>query len=502
LSGPTSSGKTILAYYYAGVLEPIDFDTKFHRVIFCSPIKALSNERYQELRNAGFDTGIETGDIKINQEARILCVTQEIYLLKYCKLQNCRVIIDEIHYMFSERERTKAYMDSICSTSKKSNLLLLSATIKNPELFQQHLNSLTGRNFSLISWNNRPVPLEYDPKGISIGKIKNAIIFAFSITNINRLINLLKVERQSRKRKSKHYIKIIDFWNCEYFPEWGFGISKYHGNLLPKEKHCIEELYREGYIDTIVGTDSLALGVNLPAKYVVFSTLRKKINGGMKLLPNSLFLQLSGRAGRYGYHDKGVATYLKDAVKPEEFLDYRKKKLETMSVKCRCSVGDIVLGKEDVSTQLDKIRKYYYPQYKGQEYIVDDYIKQEGSRITQVIDDVNSVINKHSKLFSTLVKDFYIPELEIYENTNIIECCETCIENGGLDVRQFVKTLGSVKDYDFNLFEHSGKAIRNLLFLRRFVKEIVSKSELKVTNQEYIEDTINSVDHTVLNFDF
>jgi superfamily II RNA helicase len=49
------------------------------RVIFTAPIKALSNERYMELRSMGFDAGLETGDFKKNAGAQVLCCTQEIY---------------------------------------------------------------------------------------------------------------------------------------------------------------------------------------------------------------------------------------------------------------------------------------------------------------------------------------------------------------------------------------------------------------------------------------
>ena len=79
--------------------------------------------------------------------------------------------------------------------------------------------------------------------------------------------------------------------------------------LLPKEKHCIEHLYREGYLDTIVGTDALSLGVNLPARTTIFGQLEKTTG----TLAPSEFYQMAGRAGRYGYHDEGLCTFLKNS---------------------------------------------------------------------------------------------------------------------------------------------------------------------------------------------
>jgi len=80
LAAPTGSGKTWVAYLWAGLM---DFDgTVLHpdreRIIFTAPIKALSNERYMELRRMGLNVGIETGDFKKNEDAPVICCTQEI----------------------------------------------------------------------------------------------------------------------------------------------------------------------------------------------------------------------------------------------------------------------------------------------------------------------------------------------------------------------------------------------------------------------------------------
>ena len=63
LSAPTGSGKTLVAYLWSGLMNEDGFvqDTE-DRIIFTAPIKALSNERYMDLRRMGLDVGIETGD--------------------------------------------------------------------------------------------------------------------------------------------------------------------------------------------------------------------------------------------------------------------------------------------------------------------------------------------------------------------------------------------------------------------------------------------------------
>ena len=85
LSAPTGSGKTLVAYLWAGILDEAGtvLPPGDGRIIFTAPIKALSNERYLDLRKLGLDVGIETGDFKKNEGAGIICCTQEIYSLKY-----------------------------------------------------------------------------------------------------------------------------------------------------------------------------------------------------------------------------------------------------------------------------------------------------------------------------------------------------------------------------------------------------------------------------------
>ena len=118
LSAPTGSGKTLVAYLWSGILDQegkVNLSSR-DRIIFTAPIKALSNERYLDLRRLGFDVGIETGDFKRNTGARILCCTQEIYTLKYCKRPDQKLVIDEFHYIFTDPHRARAYIDGIRDT--------------------------------------------------------------------------------------------------------------------------------------------------------------------------------------------------------------------------------------------------------------------------------------------------------------------------------------------------------------------------------------------------
>ena len=121
LSAPTGSGKTLAAYLWAGILDTsgnINKDLNARRIIFTSPIKALSNERYLDLRRMGLDVGLETGDFKRNEGAEIICCTQEIYTMKYAQVPNQKLIVDEFHYIFNDSDRARMYIDGIRATDK------------------------------------------------------------------------------------------------------------------------------------------------------------------------------------------------------------------------------------------------------------------------------------------------------------------------------------------------------------------------------------------------
>ena len=131
LSAPTGSGKTLVAYLWAGLLDRQGRTCwpDVRRVVFTAPIKALSNERYMDLRRMGLDVGIETGDFKRNEGARIICCTQEIYTMKYAEQPDQRLIVDEFHYIFNDPDRARTYIDGIRATHPATPVLVMSGSM-------------------------------------------------------------------------------------------------------------------------------------------------------------------------------------------------------------------------------------------------------------------------------------------------------------------------------------------------------------------------------------
>ena len=116
LSSPTGSGKTKVFLEWAHTQQE-------KPIIITAPIKALSNQRYRELLDAGYTVGLETGDIKnVPDNCDFICCTQEIYTNKYSELENVTLIMDEFHYIFENPSRARTYIDAL-HDSKAKNVL-------------------------------------------------------------------------------------------------------------------------------------------------------------------------------------------------------------------------------------------------------------------------------------------------------------------------------------------------------------------------------------------
>lgn len=360
LSSPTGSGKTRVFLEWAE-------NKKERPIIITSPIKALSNQRYRELVDKGYKVALETGDIKnIPEDYDYLCCTQEIYTNKYIDKENVTVIFDEFHYIFENPDRARAYVDGL-HKSKAKNLLLCSATFGNIKEFENYIEKISGRKFYVFENYERITDMHFGGD-IELHNIENALVIAFSKDGIDRAVELL---RTVRDKQSPEIIEKIKILSEEYkvsgdrvLKDLFFGIAKYHGAMLPKQKMFIEKCFEDGLIDTVVGTDALALGVNFPIENVVFAQLAKYYEGPIS---KNLFDQLSGRAGRKGYFDKGNVYYSSQLGMMIECRDYKvgdlyeknlQKKNESISIELTPRIKDILDKKVSIDDEVDYIAKY------------------------------------------------------------------------------------------------------------------------------------------------
>lgn len=324
LASPTGSGKTTCYEEWA-------FSKKERPIFITAPIKALSNQRYRDLTSKGYKVGLETGDVHYFPDTNcdIICCTQEIYNYKYRHLENTTVIIDEFSYIYEDIQRSRSYIDALIH-SKATNIMICSATFGNTNEVLEYIRRITGRNFYLFENKERLTELEY--KGaISMDRIHDSFVVAYSEEECYLLAKKLYNQRISAilsitsgydprnryKGRIKELVNKYEIKNNELIEFSLMGVVYYCGKLLPKEKLFVEELLENRYVDSVVGTNALALGVNFPIENVVFSGLRrgtghKNPQGNKRLISKNLFEQLSGRAGRKKYFDKGYVYYCND----------------------------------------------------------------------------------------------------------------------------------------------------------------------------------------------
>ncbi|MCP3977546.1 MAG: DEAD/DEAH box helicase [bacterium] len=94
------------------------------------------------------------------------------------------------------------------------------------------------------------------------------------------------------------------------------GVAAHHAGLVPAFKETAEELFRSGLVKVVFATETLALGINMPARSVVLERLSKFTGEGHDLLRPGDYTQLTGRAGRRGIDDAGTAVVLYDYQVP------------------------------------------------------------------------------------------------------------------------------------------------------------------------------------------
>ncbi|MFM8278445.1 MAG: helicase-related protein, partial [Cyanobium sp.] len=86
------------------------------------------------------------------------------------------------------------------------------------------------------------------------------------------------------------------------------GVASHHAGVLPAWKDLIEELFQQGLIKVVFATETLAAGINMPARSTVISALSKRTERGHRPLMGSEFLQMAGRAGRRGLDSQGYVV--------------------------------------------------------------------------------------------------------------------------------------------------------------------------------------------------
>jgi ATP-dependent RNA helicase HelY len=430
VAAPTGTGKTIVAEYAIWLAQQ-----RNQRVIYTTPLKALSNQKYRDLRNIyGFDNvGLVTGDIVEHSRASVVIMTTEVYrnmLLEEggdSSADNARpvpssladvsfVIFDELHYL-SDIERGPVWEEAIICSPDHVQLVGLSATVSNAQELASWISHVH-RPISLVVHEQRAVPLDHyyflegklhlvqDADGNRVERFPNVggeaklgrrRYYTFGEDDEEEEDNFVdervkrkspgsqgtatarseqtsteaavqekqKAWRSSEKRAPEPAevlttLRAADLLPCLFFlpgrrvveeaaisaalhlfttPEeqtlikeevgvWleqlpkedrslqqvyaltellPRGLAFHHAGLLPGLKVLVETLFARGHLRAVFATDTLALGINMPARSVVVGSLSKFDGQEMRLLTPNEYRQLTGRAGRRGMDVHGAA---------------------------------------------------------------------------------------------------------------------------------------------------------------------------------------------------
>jgi len=330
---PTGTGKTVIA-------ETALFEALMtgRQAYYTTPLIALTEQKFHELQDSaerwGFsrnDVGLVTGNRRVNPDAQILVVVAEILLNRLLSPEDfsfddvSAVVMDEFH-SFNDPERGIVWELSLGMLPKQVRVLLISATVGNAPEFVVWLNRQHDRRLRLLQSDERRVPLSFRwvidellSEQLEImadgddgdARCTPALVFCFNRSECWSVAEQLKGRRLLASGQQKQLQVELDQM------DWSLGaggklkqilirgVGIHHAGLLPKYRRAVESLFQKKLLSVCICTETLAAGINLPARSVVMTSLIKGPPRAMRLIDASSAHQMFGRAGRPQFDDQG-----------------------------------------------------------------------------------------------------------------------------------------------------------------------------------------------------
>ena len=485
ITAHTGSGKTVLAIYaIANCLK------NNKKVIYTSPIKSLSNQKYAEFIEKFSDIGIMTGDIKMNPDAQCIIMTTEILrniLYKYSSNGSIvadnasinindigTVIFDEVHYI-NDPDRGKVWEESIVLLPKNINLVMLSATIDKPELFASWIGNIKETPISLIPTSHRVVPLRhyfwksYITPNANNSRKEDTRWDLIEILDSNGKFKNYDLIKQNYRLYEINKImdKLIDFLVEEnYTPALFFKFSR-------KKCESICKMVRK----TLLNFEEISEVDNL------FHFYMKDYKKIYEILPQYIDVYNQLKKGVV-YHHSGLIPILKEII---EIL-YSKGLIKILFATETFAIGVNMPTKTVLFTELEK-----FDNNGMRELRTDEYLQMSGRAGRRGLDKFGSVI-----ILPTIV----LPSELYFKN---MMCGKTPMLNSKFKLSyQFVlKTLCSEK-FDVNDFlsktliiNENDKTVLKLIFEKENVENklkeiiIVEKDFIQIQNYDKINKRLN-----------
>ncbi len=319
LSTPTGSGKSLVATgaHFAALAS-------HQRTFYTAPIKALVSEKFFALCDTfgAANVGMMTGDASVNAKAPIICCTAEVLaniaLRDGADADVDQVVMDEFHF-YSDPARGWAWQVPLIELPDVQ-FILMSATLGDVTFFQKDLTRRTGRETAVVKNAERPVPLVFSyvlqplhetlEELLSTGQAPVYVVYFTQAQALEQAQALMSVNVCTKAEKEAIAQLIGDFRFASGFGKTlsrlvRHGIGVHHAGMLPKYRRLVETLAQAGLLKVICGTDTLGVGINVPIRTVLFTSLSKFDGKKTRLLQAREFHQIAGRAGRAGYDTSG-----------------------------------------------------------------------------------------------------------------------------------------------------------------------------------------------------
>ncbi|MEM4543585.1 MAG: DEAD/DEAH box helicase [Nitrososphaerota archaeon] len=366
VSTPTASGKTLIAFFSASIHL-----VEGGKILYLVPLRALASEKILDVNEilcegTRFKAAISTGDYDSSdpwlEAYDVIISTNEKVdsLLRHgasWMKDVTLVIVDELH-LIGDPDRgptLEMVITRLRKTIPNAQYIALSATISN-------VGDLAGwLKAKIVRSDWRPVPLK---EGVLIdsriefidGTVKELKPLDRSSV-VNAVLNILLEGGQTliftstRKKAEEYALKIartfserldlISWEDREKLKEYaeeilaeersGFtenlaklienGVAFHHAGLSYHQRKIVEEAFRSRFLKTVVATPTLAAGVNLPARLVLITEVKRYIPGyGYQSIPVIEYKQFCGRAGRPLYDEVGYAVTIAKNKEEKEYI--------------------------------------------------------------------------------------------------------------------------------------------------------------------------------------
>ncbi len=317
--GPTNSGKT-----YSAMQEL----KNAHCGLYLAPLRLLALEGFEDLKSDDVETSLITGEEQlIDEDASHVCSTIE--MIDY-DLDVDVAVIDEVQ-MLDDIDRGWAWVNAIIGCPAKK--IIMTGSVNALEAVKK-IASYLNEELEVVKFQ-RKNELTMMSKHVALGNLEpHTALIAFSRSDVLKL---------KQKLHKKHNVSVI------------------YGNLSPEVRRDEARRFREGETDILIATDAIAMGLNLPIKTILFTTHRKFDGIEKRGINVNEIVQIAGRAGRFGHHEKGfIGATTRDALKyiSQEYQKPVKTIKPPFKVKINSSQLES-LSSHLQTTSLTKVLKYF-----------------------------------------------------------------------------------------------------------------------------------------------